>query len=480
MPPRYIWIIAFCAAATAIANANADERWYSILDNADAAAPATISGRVGFVHTQHTTTSSGSRDRETITLFVRQALGTTSVERRVEVMRDAAGHVVQLAFQSSGGTTRTSWVGRIEGQTLRLRDDRAKERIGVLPFAAAPSLLSERSRELAPLLQGTTGQIRLQAFEPGLRRNIDIDAALESSSAVPAGITAVRASLSGGGDAVQEHLWFSGTDLVRLDTQMLGMPVRIVPCENDCQTAPSSLDPLARMIVRSPVKIPPADEHRTLRFVLSRDDGVAPKLPATGEQSVAIDGARAIVTICADCGTETPATPQELQRYLQPNAWVRSDAHEVKVLARSSAAGGKVDSRMRALVHAVVRNMRGAIDFVGYADAVQALRSGSGDCTEFAVLLAALARANGIPTRVVAGLTYASRFSGKRDVFSPHAWVQAWDGKRWRSYDAGLGEFDTSHIALAIGDGSPAPFLEAVRQLAQLHIEKAGVVRDAH
>ncbi len=33
-------------------------------------------------------------------------------------------------------------------------------------------------------------------------------------------------------------------------------------------------------------------------------------------------------------------------------------------------------------------------------------------------------------------------------------WVQSWDGKRWVSYDAALGEFDAGHIALVIGDGS--------------------------
>ena len=52
MPQRYTWVIASCVAVSAIANANAEERWYSILDNADAAnaPPTKISGRVGFVH----------------------------------------------------------------------------------------------------------------------------------------------------------------------------------------------------------------------------------------------------------------------------------------------------------------------------------------------------------------------------------------------------------------------------------------------
>ena len=45
--------------------------------------------------------------------------------------------------------------------------------------------------------------------------------------------------------------------------------------------------------------------------------------------------------------------------------------------------------------------------------------------------------------------------SGVPHVFAPHAWVQAWDGTRWTSYDAALGRFDAGHIALMIGDGDP-------------------------
>ena len=108
---------------------------------------------------------------------------------------------------------------------------------------------------------------------------------------------------------------------------------------------------------------------------------------------------------------------------------------------------------------------------------MQALRTGSGDCTEFAVLLAALARAQHIPTRIAVGVAYATRFSGKKDIFSPHAWVHSWDGTRWTSYDAALEEFDSTHIVFAVTDGRPDEMETAFAQLAVLRVEKAGVVR---
>jgi len=93
------------------------------------------------------------------------------------------------------------------------------------------------------------------------------------------------------------------------------------------------------------------------------------------------------------------------------------------------------------------------------------------------VLLAASARSRGIPARVVSGLVYTDRFSGKKEVFSPHTWVQAWTGKRWTSYDAGLGEFDATHIALAVGTGDPRETAPRSDALNPWRIERIGLVR---
>jgi hypothetical protein len=121
--------------------------------------------------------------------------------------------------------------------------------------------------------------------------------------------------------------------------------------------------------------------------------------------------------------------------------------------------------------------MEGRVNALGYVDAAQALRDRDGDCTEYAVLLAAAMRARGIPARIAVGMVYSSRFAGRRDVFAPHSWVQAWDGTRWRSYDAALEGFDATHVALAVGTGDPAEVDAQFAQLAQLEIVKLGLVR---
>jgi hypothetical protein len=95
---------------------------------------------------------------------------------------------------------------------------------------------------------------------------------------------------------------------------------------------------------------------------------------------------------------------------------------------------------------------------VGFASASETARTGQGDCTEHACLLAAMLRGAGIPSRTVTGLVYADQFAGKEGIFGFHMWAQAWiatdDGKGyWLDLDAAMpGDvkgFDATHIALA-------------------------------
>ncbi len=228
------------------------------------------------------------------------------------------------------------------------------------------------------------------------------------------------------------------------------------------------------LMVPSPYRISEPALAGKIRYRLAFVDGAALSLPETGEQHVDRQSDGFIVTICrAHCGHEATPGAAELQRYLQPNHWVQSSDKVIKDFARISPLIEPVDKRMPKLVDAVGARMTGAIEFRHYWTAREAYDSQSGDCTEMAVLLAAAARARGIPTRVVAGLAYASRFLGGQHVFGPHMWVQAWNGERWVSYDAGLGDFDAGRIALVIGDGTPASLAVANAMIHKLRIDGA-------
>jgi hypothetical protein len=230
-----------------------------------------------------------------------------------------------------------------------------------------------------------------------------------------------------------------------------------------------------RAQLASPYRLSEKVRAGRIRYTLSMDDDADWAWPQTLEQKVTRTDGRTLVTVCSDCGVEAPPDAATLAHYLETNAWVDSESPTVLAFARANAFGihvhgTRVARQMNMLVKAVQDHMSGGIDFRAYDSASQALKSRVGDCTEYAVLLAAAARARGIPTRLVYGLAYASRFTGESHVFSPHVWVQAWDGKRWTSYDAGLGQFDAGHIAVFIGDGSIAPLRRVTEALQRLNL----------
>jgi len=88
---------------------------------------------------------------------------------------------------------------------------------------------------------------------------------------------------------------------------------------------------------------------------------------------------------------------------------------------------------------------------VGMATASEVIETKTGDCSEHAVLLAAMARAVGVPSRGVAGLMYSG------GEFGYHMWTQVYVGGAWRDVDGVLPDrdFDVAHIRLstsALGD----------------------------
>lgn len=108
------------------------------------------------------------------------------------------------------------------------------------------------------------------------------------------------------------------------------------------------------------------------------------------------------------------------------------DAPAVEELAASVAAGADSPPTLEALV-AFTRDTIAARGERGFDVASQVARHRSGDCTEHAVLFAALARRFGWPTRIVVGSVFV-RAAGSLYAYG-HAWTEVYDADRWRPVD---------------------------------------------
>jgi transglutaminase-like putative cysteine protease len=104
----------------------------------------------------------------------------------------------------------------------------------------------------------------------------------------------------------------------------------------------------------------------------------------------------------------------------------------------------------------------------GVPNALQVLKTGTGDCNEHTQLFVALARAIGLPARIAAGLAYVD---GK---FHYHAWPEVLLGD-WVAVDPTFGQFpaDAAHIRFVIG-GLPRQ-TELLRLMGNLQIDVLSV-----
>ena len=98
-------------------------------------------------------------------------------------------------------------------------------------------------------------------------------------------------------------------------------------------------------------------------------------------------------------------------------------------------------------------------------NALETLANRVGDCNEHAVLLAALARAAGIPAQIEAGLVYL------KGRFFYHAWNTLYVGN-WVTADAVTGDMpaDVTHIRLVFGEADRQMDLMGVIGRLQLEI----------
>lgn len=213
-------------------------------------------------------------------------------------------------------------------------------------------------------------------------------------------------------------------------------------------------------------------------LVVSVSGGRLPDLPSTGSQRVERlndRAARLVRDLKAD-PVEEPG-PVDVAAMTSSTLMLTCDDLRVRALAREAAAGAPADkaSRAESLRRFVHRYIRSKDLSVGFASAAEVARTRRGDCTEHAVLLAALLRAEGIPSRVVSGLIYAPRFAGERDIFAYHMWAQAYldrgDGPAWVDLDATLPDsmpITATHVALAVSGLPDSDRINALVELAPL------------
>jgi len=197
------------------------------------------------------------------------------------------------------------------------------------------------------------------------------------------------------------------------------------------------------------------------RVTIGAGDGAAvdkPEglLPRAGYQKVVWGDERTATVVVDLAQAVNPVDDTAGDAELEASAMINHGHPAVEALAAKlpgddTPAAARVEAARR-LVHEHVEEKDLS---VGFASAAEVAQTRQGDCTEHAVLLAAVLRAAGVPSRVASGLVYVERFAGGRNVFAYHMWTQAWVDGRWVDLDATLPAdhptgFDAAHITLRV------------------------------
>lgn len=213
-------------------------------------------------------------------------------------------------------------------------------------------------------------------------------------------------------------------------------------------------DPAAVFVSGPTQQVRPVDDH-TAEIV------VTAVRPAPDDSQAADD-------------TQSPAHDRPTSADLEPNSLIQSDDPAIVAMAEE-AAGEATDPWQAAL--AFERYVSEHISSKGFsqafATAAEVAKTKSGDCTEHAVLLAALARARGIPARVAVGLVYMPG----AQAMGYHMWNELYVEGRWIPMDATLARGGTGAARLKLahsnleGTSAYASFLPAVQIVGRLKVE---------
>jgi hypothetical protein len=161
--------------------------------------------------------------------------------------------------------------------------------------------------------------------------------------------------------------------------------------------------------------------------------------------------------------------------YLKSSYFINCDDAKVKELARS-AVGREKDPWKKALrIETWVRKHMKIVQDEGLATADHVARTLEGDCTEFAMLAAAMCRAQGIPSKTVFGLMYTH--DPRKPSMGFHMWTEVWVKGQWVPIDAmvGMGYVPADHIKISehswYNRRDLVPLLPVLRVLGKLSIE---------
>jgi hypothetical protein len=322
-----------------------------------------------------------------------------------------------------------------------------------------PSTL--RSRVLAGDVAAGT-RYSVPVFSPLTMRNEPMTLIVEgpeplTSDGTPVATIRIAEEYAG----IRTHAWLEPSGAVVREEAALGFVLERETRERALTeataTTPVDLVGVSRIPLEGEIPDPRGATRLSLRVTGAARDHVLNDPPRQRTTDGRVDIAREDIPAGAAADDAPPAAGE----YTAPAPFIESD--DPAIVARARAIVGDTTDHAaaaRRLVTWVASHLE-KVPSVTVPSAREVLTSMRGDCNEHAVLLTALARAAGIPARVVAGAVYAN------DGFYYHAWSELWLG-RWVSADAVFDQMPTDATHVKLVEGGPERHIALAGTIGQL------------
>ncbi len=263
---------------------------------------------------------------------------------------------------------------------------------------------------------------------------------------------------------------------------MMGMTMELVACDkNFALREDDVVDFLEKLSIASPVQLTSLNTVDSITYEIKPVGDQTLSFPVSSHQAAKKneDGSFSVTAsrLTPAEGVKFPyegSDPTVLEA-LKPTENLQSDNKAVIDLAKHAVGGTEDAAKAAKQIESFVAGYIQQKDLsVGYASAAEVAQNRQGDCSEHAVLTAAMCRAVGIPARVVCGVLYVDSFANQKSIFGGHMWVEAYIDGQWIGLDATRVDqgFGPGHIALAYGNGDPGDFFSLVNTLGCFKIEK--------
>ncbi len=406
--------------------------------------------KIGFAHTVFRAVEDGYHLAETVSLRINTLGVAQDLEVRTEAGLRRDFRLRSILFEMISGRFRFAAEGTVAGDVLHLAlSIGGRERASRIPLPDDPFILAG----LMDAIRGDNmadGDTRTYSvFNPASMSMDSVELEhLGRETIEVSGKTYDAVKLAVRFSGMEQFAWIDETGDVLRESGILGIRMDRTSRADALFGLPvESSDDLTRVVaVPSNRRL---DRPGAIRRLAVRITGVEldPEDVGGGRQSLSGD----VLTIRKESldqpDLDGDAGGDDLAMFLAPSPFIQSD--HPKIRERAAMIVGDSDGALEK-ARKLIDWTYDAIEkrpVLSMPDAISTLENRMGDCNEHAMLLAALARAAGVPARVASGLVYQD---GR---FYYHAWNLLYVGE-WVAADAAFGQFpaDATHIRFALGE----------------------------